>query len=314
MTKDAFRNFRKNFVPSFPKNWLVERPEDGKILQLVPDAVVGCNSTGMIIHWDDRAEKIFGWKASEVQGRSIAEILIPLEFRALHTNGMKRMVETGESRVIDQFLDLTALTKEGARLPIEMMIKQTRSAGEIFFFSFIRESTQKSNLKKKLKGSELTSQVLRLALEFSRGQIELEVFLKSLLGTLGAHFGASLSFAFEMEEDFFNLLPAVYNQTGLDKEDLIRPIIEEIKLLPQKKLLIDRHEIQWSQSLQEDRESPFYDFAKNFGFHGWVNLPIHRNGNKLYCLSFFNPEMKSIHPMELKVISEIQNDLEVVIK
>ena len=137
----------------------------------------------------------------------------------------------------------------------------------------------------------------------------MEFFFKDALELIGGYHESTLAFAFEMEEDFYNLLPVFFNKTGLESEDLVKPIVEEIKKLPSKKLSLNRDEIQWSQSLQEDLENPFYSFSKNFGFHGWINIPVRGQSPNLYCFSFLMPSPLELPPLGLKVLADIQSDL-----
>ena len=41
------------------------------------DAIISIDMNGTIIDWNRRAESIFGWKAEEVIGKTLAETIIP---------------------------------------------------------------------------------------------------------------------------------------------------------------------------------------------------------------------------------------------
>ncbi len=313
MNLDSILRLKDSFYSS-KKTLFGSKPDDRKILNLVPDAVIGCCKNGTIIHWDEQSEKIFGWKASEVIGQSIAETIIPLEYRALHINGMKRMVETNESRVINKFLDLTALHKEGKKIPIEMVIRQTFNKKEPYFYSFIRESSQKRNLQTQLEGLSLNNKILQLILKSKIENKDIETSLKSYVGELAQQYQSQLAIVFESGKDYINLCPDMHNQTGIDNTDFTKPLTEDIKLFSNKLDTFDNHQIQWSENTTIDRSYPFFNFSRNFGFKGWFNIPILNKNAKTINLSFFSLEKLHIDPMQLKSLSEIKENIEASVK
>ena len=77
--------------------------KESRILQILDsslDAVVTIDSHGKVVHWNDQAERIFGWSRSEVFGRPLSELIIPAKFVKQHEQGMKHYMETGEGPVL----------------------------------------------------------------------------------------------------------------------------------------------------------------------------------------------------------------------
>src|SRR5437016_4581603 len=54
------------------------------ILERANDAFVGMDGNGLITHWNSQAETVFGWPRQEAVGRSLADTIIPPEYRRLH--------------------------------------------------------------------------------------------------------------------------------------------------------------------------------------------------------------------------------------
>src|SRR6185295_14340758 len=65
------------------------------ILDNALDAVITMDAAGCITRWNPQAEKLFGWSASEVRGRLLADTIIPLEHRDAHRKGLERYLQTG---------------------------------------------------------------------------------------------------------------------------------------------------------------------------------------------------------------------------
>ncbi len=135
-----------------------------QLLHYAPDAVVVINSQSIIAFWNPKAEAIFGWSAEEVMSKSLTSIIIPPQFREAHDNGMRRYLATGEVRVLNKTIEITALNKEGREFYVSLTISQTSQKGEVAFIAFVRDiDLQKRNaleLEQKKLQLELSNQEL----------------------------------------------------------------------------------------------------------------------------------------------------------
>ncbi|MDP5093749.1 MAG: PAS domain S-box protein, partial [Polaribacter sp.] len=107
------------------------------------DAIVTIDTNETINFWNPQAEVIFGWKAEEVMGKPIAEIVIPEPFRKYHVEGLKNYLKTGEGKALNVLLDLTAIRRNKEEFPIELTLVPIKQGGEEFFCAFIRDITQR---------------------------------------------------------------------------------------------------------------------------------------------------------------------------
>ncbi len=131
-----------------------------QIIETALDAVITTNSKGEIQDWNPKAEQIFGWKASEAKGRNINETIIPSGMRHMHNSGMDRHLATGESRVLNRPLELSAITKMGKEFPVELFITRFEVEGEVLFSSFIRDITERKAAQEALLESESKLSIL----------------------------------------------------------------------------------------------------------------------------------------------------------
>ncbi|MDE3242549.1 MAG: PAS domain S-box protein [Nitrospirota bacterium] len=111
------------------------------ILDNALDAVIEMDEAGRITDWNQRAEVIFGWTAHEAIGRKIDETIIPVEYREAHRQGLRRFLATGESRVFDRRLELTALRRDGRLFPVELSILPVKIGAEYRFSAFVSDTT-----------------------------------------------------------------------------------------------------------------------------------------------------------------------------
>lgn len=135
------------------------------ILELTHSAFVSMDEDGRIAYWNARAVEMFGHERTEVLGKVLAETIIPERYREAHWQGLRRFLETGEGRVLDQRLEFSALRSDGREFPIEMTISALPEESGWSFHAFIadiserREAEQErqrllDDLQHALEGSE----------------------------------------------------------------------------------------------------------------------------------------------------------------
>ena len=116
------------------------------VIETALDAVVQMDAEGIITGWNAQAEKTFGWPREEAIGRAVDETIIPLQYRAAHTQGLKRFLVTGEGAILNSNVELRALHRDGHEFPIELFIvplKMPNSMNQYEFSAFIRDITSR---------------------------------------------------------------------------------------------------------------------------------------------------------------------------
>lgn len=87
------------------------------IVQFSNDAIIGENNEGMITAWNPAAQKLFGYDASEILGKSSSR-LVPADEFPRYSEVMNR-IQRGEAV---KSIDSVRLTKSGARIDISLTI------------------------------------------------------------------------------------------------------------------------------------------------------------------------------------------------
>jgi PAS domain S-box-containing protein len=92
------------------------------ILDTASDAIIASDQDGVIHFWNQGAERIFGYAASEAVGQSL-DIIVPPDFRQRHWDGYRRVMQTGESHFDrGDLLSVPANRKDGTRISVEFSI------------------------------------------------------------------------------------------------------------------------------------------------------------------------------------------------
>ncbi|HKX40255.1 MAG TPA: PAS domain S-box protein, partial [Burkholderiaceae bacterium] len=129
------------------------------IVDTALDAVVTMDSEGIITGWSPQAETTFGWSSSEALGRVLAETIIPPRHRENHRRGLARYLATGEGKVLNRRIELTALHRDGREFAIDLSITPIRTDAALSFSAFVRDITDR-----KLAQERLQAQLERLTL------------------------------------------------------------------------------------------------------------------------------------------------------
>ena len=124
------------------------------ILENALDAVVTISAEGLISGWNPQAEATFGWSAEEAAGQHLSALIIPSQYRKAHERGLKHFLATGEGRVLNKRIEITALRRDGTEFPVELSVSPMRSGDTFIFSAFIRDISERKLAEEKLRLSE----------------------------------------------------------------------------------------------------------------------------------------------------------------
>lgn len=125
-----------------------------KLVASANDAVVVMDAKGLVVDWNPRAQWMFGWSAQEAIGQRLSELVIPLKYRERHESGLRRYINTRQSRVMGRSVELEALRRDGSELPIELSIWPLDAGGDILFGAFIRDISSRHAAQQALRLQE----------------------------------------------------------------------------------------------------------------------------------------------------------------
>lgn len=124
-----------------------------QIVETAYDAYVAADSNGMITEWNAQSERTFGWSRSEVIGKRLSKVIIPPRFREQHEQGMQRYWETGETRILNQRIEIAAMRKDESEFSVELTIWPLELEGTTHFHAFIHDITRRKNAEEKIRDS-----------------------------------------------------------------------------------------------------------------------------------------------------------------
>ena len=128
------------------------------LLESTPDGIVMANPSGHIVIANSQAERLFGYEAGELRGRSVDELL-PERYRNAHVGHRSNYFLQPRKRAMGSGLDLAGLRKDRSEFPIEISLSPLRTEESAFVMSAIRDISERKRFEKALqeKNQELAS-------------------------------------------------------------------------------------------------------------------------------------------------------------
>lgn len=151
------------------------------ILENSYDAFWAIDDTGEIIGWNKQAENTFGFKRSEVIGRTLAETIVLPRFLDSHERVMDEMLNNPQgSRVLNRRADILMQNKDGNEIPIELVVFPVQIGERQTFCAFAHDISERKELQERTRrlNEELERRVQERTAELARSNAELQQFAK----------------------------------------------------------------------------------------------------------------------------------------
>ena len=143
------------------------------VIESAYDSFVAMDAQGLIVGWNEQAERTFGWSREEVIGQSLADRIIPPRFRDAHTNGLRRFLETGEGPVLGRRAELSAICRDGREIPIEITISVVRWGDTHLFNAFLRDITERRETAR--QHEEINRQLVEASRQAGKAEVAVGV-------------------------------------------------------------------------------------------------------------------------------------------
>ena len=118
-----------------------------RILDRSHEAYIAIDGAGVVTAWNAAAETMFGWRRMEAVGRPVADLIVPVDQRQRHRDGLVRYQETGHGPMLQGRSEVIAIHRDGAELPVELSIIAIDDEGGKSFHGFVRDITERKLLE-----------------------------------------------------------------------------------------------------------------------------------------------------------------------
>lgn len=120
------------------------------ILDSMVDGVIIIDSHGIIQDFNPAAEKLFGYSAEEMRGRSV-NMLMPSSDASQHDRHMANYLKTGRAKIIGIGRELVARRKDGSNVPIDLAVSELACAKQDgrnhLFVGVVRDISERKRIE-----------------------------------------------------------------------------------------------------------------------------------------------------------------------
>jgi len=124
------------------------------ILDTAQDAFVAMDGEGRIIEWNRAAEDTFGWRRTQVAGRTLDEVIIPARLRKAHRQGLRRFLVSGETYMVGTRSEVPALHRDGHELMVEISLSAEVVRDGYVFNAFIHDVSARTESERARREAE----------------------------------------------------------------------------------------------------------------------------------------------------------------
>ena len=120
------------------------------ITQASQDAIIQMDADGNISFWNPAAERILGYKAQEVLGQNLHQLLTPERFMEAHNKAFPHFVKHGTGNAIGRTIELAAIHKEGHEIIIALSLSAVKQNNQWHAVGVMRDITQEKEKENQL--------------------------------------------------------------------------------------------------------------------------------------------------------------------
>ncbi len=139
-----------------------------KVIETSFDGVVIIDDEGMILSFSPTAEKIFGYKASEIIGKNVSLLIAP-PHRRQHDDYLKNYKKTRRHNIIGSEREEYAQRKDGTLFPIELKVGEVKLSNTRIFTGFIKDLSERKRNEKRI--AQLQEELVHVSRYSAMGEL-----------------------------------------------------------------------------------------------------------------------------------------------
>lgn len=123
------------------------------IIESAVDGIVVIDAQGQIESFNPAAERLFGYRESEMLGRNVS-MLMPPPYRDEHDGYVGRYLREGSPRVIGIGREVQGLKRDGTVFPVHLSVGEMVVDGQRKFTGILHDLSPRVELEERLRASE----------------------------------------------------------------------------------------------------------------------------------------------------------------
>ncbi|MCP4543803.1 MAG: PAS domain S-box protein [Chloroflexi bacterium] len=209
------------------------------IAETASDAIIIFDTYENIFYWNQAAKDIFGYWAAETRGHLLASIMSE-ESCEIFKKEMDKVVETGESDIVGQAIEVTGVRKNGERFPLELSMGSWESNNEVFFTTIARDITERKRSAAAIQSAyeQVEKQVVERTSELQREIAERERLQEEVIDAQKRALEELSTPIIPLMERII-VMPLIGNIDSARARDITRNLLAGIRLQRAKIVILD---------------------------------------------------------------------------
>ncbi len=133
------------------------------VLETAQDAFVALDADGAVIEWNRRAELVFDRSRGDAVGCDLVALITPPQLRPADATHLRELLAAGSQDEAATRRELTAVRADGTAFPAEVTIWSTGVAQTLRHNAFIRDITERTQLRDELRALAFHDELTGLA-------------------------------------------------------------------------------------------------------------------------------------------------------
>ncbi|WP_105012611.1 PAS domain S-box protein [Salinibacter sp. 10B] len=119
------------------------------ILETTVDGIITIDRNGIVESFNQAAEDIFGYDASEVVGENV-KMLMPSPYHEEHDEYLRNYHETGNRNIIGIGREVTGKRKDGSTFPMDLAVSEVELGDRTIYTGIVRDISERRRLEKEI--------------------------------------------------------------------------------------------------------------------------------------------------------------------
>jgi PAS domain S-box-containing protein len=123
------------------------------VTETATEAIITIDQNTQVVSWNPAAEKMFGYTAGEIKGKTLDPI-VPPKLHLNHQTAIKKALRSGKLNLKGHPIELTGIRKDGCEFPLEISMTLWKTNEKTFVTGVIRDITTRKQAAEQLRQSQ----------------------------------------------------------------------------------------------------------------------------------------------------------------